>query len=263
MGLEIKSKVHDILQNEDGFIPPEWVIYSKSNTAIKIVKNEIDEILKQLKIAVKTGDFDDYFEREAPALYQKLNQKKEELITLLHYERTKEKRKEVYKVDVKSFTEVPVSPLSTQEVHSPKTIEERISLLSKVSRSYSDTNLYIAGVLGIILVVVQLLFNFTFEMRLKNNIQSTVVQNLENRLRLAENRNLNLSQSLTHLRKSAVETAAVHSAKNTVAVKPNLQKRKISSKTVSTHIVKRSTLVGPSSKAKRKSVSSTRYSKRN
>ncbi len=65
-------------KDEDNYIPPEWLIYSKSNSAILTVKNEIDVHLVQLKIAVKAGDFHDYFEREAPAIYEKLSEKREE-----------------------------------------------------------------------------------------------------------------------------------------------------------------------------------------
>lgn len=219
----MKEKILEIIKDEDSYIPPEWLIYSKSNSAILIVKNEIDELIKQLKIAVKAGDFDDYFEREAPALFEKLSVKREELISLLHYERTKEKRKDVYKVDLKPFVAaeeqvaVVVAPNPAPMLAEvPKTIEQKLSVLAKVSQSYSDANLYIAGILGIILVVVQVLFNFTFENRLKNNVQETVVQNLENRLRLAENKNVNLAQNLNQLRQQGVQSAKGRVGKNGV-----------------------------------------------
>lgn len=202
----MKEKIVEIINDEDSYIPPEWLIYSKSNSAIVIVKNEIDELIKQLKIAVKAGDFDDYFDREAPALFEKLEKKREELVSILHYERTKEKRKDVFRVDPKQFVipeeqavvSLPSPAPMLAEI--PKTIEQKLSVLAKISQSYSDANLYIAGILGIILVVVQLMFNFTFENRLKNNVQETVVQNLENRLRLAENKNINLAQNISQLR---------------------------------------------------------------
>lgn len=219
----MKEKILEIINDEDSYIPPEWLIYSKSNSAILIVKNEIDELIKQLKIAVKAGDFDDYFEREAPALFEKLSVKREELVSLLHYERTKEKRKDVYKVDLKPFVSaeeqapaVIVPNPAPMLAETPKTIEQKLSVLAKVSQSYSDANLYIAGILGIILVVVQVLFNFTFENRLKNNVQETVVQNLENRLRLAENKNVNLAQNLNQLRQQAVPPAKGRIGKNGV-----------------------------------------------
>lgn len=209
----MKEKALEIIKDEDSYIPPEWLIYSKSNSAILIVKNEIDELIKQLKIAVKAGDFDDYFEREAPVIFEKLNVKRDELVSLLHYERTKEKRKDVYKVDIKAFGAATAESVEPAAPHPapmvviadiPRAIEKKLSVLAKVSQSYSDANLYIAGILGIILVVIQLLFNFTFENRLKNNVQETVVQNLENRLRLAENKNQNLAQNLTQLRQQSL-----------------------------------------------------------
>jgi hypothetical protein len=212
----MKDKILEIINDEDSYIPPEWLIYSKSNSAILIVKKEIDELIKQLKIAVKAGDLDDYFEREAPALFDKLSLKREELVALLHYERTKEKRKDVYKVDIKPFEVMteqvsvvqpnPAPMLADLPKKTSKTVEQKIKLLAKISQSYSDANLYIAGILGIILVVVQMLFNFTFENRLKNNVQETVVQNLENRLRMAENKNINLSQNLNELRQKNLQS---------------------------------------------------------
>lgn len=211
VSFKMKEKILKILQDEDSYIPPEWLLYSKSNSAISIVKNEIDELIKQLKIAAKAGDFDDYFEREAPAIFEKLNIKREELVSLLHYEKTKEKRKDVYKVDIKAFAApaekavVATAPNPAPMLAEiPKAIEKKLSVLAKVSQSYSDANLYIAGILGIILVVIQVMFNLTFENRLKNNVQETVVQNLENRLRLAENKNQNLAQNISQLRQQNI-----------------------------------------------------------
>lgn len=293
----MKEKALEIIQDEDSYIPPEWLIYSKSNSAILIVKNEIDELIKQLKIAVKAGNFDDYFEREAPAILEKLSVKREELISLLHYERTKEKRKDVYKVDIKAFVtdaqeETVEALVPHQAPHPapmvviadiPRVIEKKLSVLAKVSQSYSDANLYIAGILGIILVVIQLLFNFTFENRLKNNVQETVVQNLENRLRLAENKNQNLAQNLTQLRqqnllptkpnkKGLFLLAPVKFKQDPVMVKiyakekaESLLAKQSNTKKSYTYRPKRkvSSIAKPKSKTKLSSLKYPRYSKRN
>ena len=204
----MKEKIVEILNDEDSYIPAEWLIYSKSNSAILIIKNEIDALIVQLKIAVKAGDFDDYFEREAPALFEKLSLKREELIALLHYERTKEKRKDIFRVDIQPFAiheqqvlAVPnPAPMIAEVIAPTKVFKHNKSLMAKASSSYSDAKFYNIAIVGIFLISIQLLFNFTFENRLKNNVQETVVQNLENRLRLAENKNINLAHDLTQIR---------------------------------------------------------------
>ena len=222
----MKEKILEILNDEDSYIPAEWLIYSKSNSAISIVKTEIDELLKQLKIAVKAGEFDGYFEREAPQLFETLSLKREELIALLQYERTKEKRIDVYKVDIKPFVMQaeqvgvyapnPAPMLAEPTRTTTKSVKQNKNLISSFRKSYADTNFYMVIVLAIILVSVQMLFNFTFEHRLKSNVQETIVQNLENRLRLAENQNINLAHNLTQLKQRQASATTHKTSKNGV-----------------------------------------------
>ena len=221
----MKNQVAEILSDIEAVLPAEALLLSQKNPAIRILNEEIEELLKQLRIVEKVGAIDDIAEREGPVLCDSIRRKSAELHQLVSYEKSKEKRREFYKVDAAEFEVKPQTSSAREGVSSTaqaqmnniyiarqaaQAIDNKINVMAKLNRSYADSNLHVVGAVGAILIAIQLIFNFTFENRLKATAREAVVQNLEERLKLAEQKNNQLSGSLAQLHREVAFQRSVN-----------------------------------------------------
>ena len=197
----MRSKIEDFIQETENFCPADLLTYLATSESVRVLKNEIDTLLKQLKIGVKVGSFDQFMERECPLIINKIELKKGELINQLAVERQKEGRQRQIRQ-----SENLQKKLYQNEVHFRKKVPTQTEILNFAAffrewPSLDVEKLTSFLVLLAIVIGVQIGLNFFYISHARNSMQNYVVEPLQNRLEESEAKNAELTKSIFNLQK--------------------------------------------------------------
>ena len=202
----------------------------KSNENIRVLYQEVRKLAKELKIVVKVGQFDGFYEREAPRLYSKLLSKKRELDELVNFEDRRSQEvvppnpfEDAALVGIQGAAQKAYAPPGAQvSVGGPaaRNFDQKQKFLMRNFLAYADDNLHLMLVVGLIVFGAQILFNLAYVSRVKSSMQTTMVEPLEERLKASEERNEVLSQNIERMQKQVTYLHSVANRPPPLASKP-------------------------------------------